>query len=153
MMTITHTKPQHLSDLQKVVEATGLFPPELLPELHAQADTEDALWMTCIAQSNAIGFCYATPEELTDGTWNMRAIAVHPDHQGASHGKALVAALEAALRDRAARLLIVDTSGTEDFEATRAFYNAISYRAEARINDFWAPGDDKVIFTKALTHG
>lgn len=48
------------------------------------------------------------------------------------------------------RILLADTSGTEDFAATRGFYAAKGYTEEARIRDFWAAGDDKVTFRKAL---
>ena len=30
----------------------------------------------------AVGFCYAVPEELADGAWNMLAIAVCPQKRG-----------------------------------------------------------------------
>ena len=46
--------------------------------------------------------------------------------------------------------MIVDTSGTDDFAMTRKFYSQNGYEEEARIRDFWADGDDKVIFRKAL---
>ena len=48
------------------------------------------------------------------------------------------------------RVLIVDTSGTESFSGTRRFYNRCGYTEEARIRDFWGPGDDKIVFWKAL---
>jgi len=47
-------------------------------------------------------------------------------------------------------LLIADTSGTEAFQAARAFYAGNDYAQEARIGDFWALGDDKVVFAKRL---
>jgi energy-coupling factor transporter ATP-binding protein EcfA2 len=48
-------------------------------------------------------------------------------------------------------LLLADTSGTAAFSRTRAFYREIGYLEEARIRDFWADGDDKVVFSKRLT--
>jgi ribosomal protein S18 acetylase RimI-like enzyme len=90
------------------------------------------------------------PEALTDGTWNMLAIAVLPARQGEGRGGALVARLEAILRDRGQRVLIADTSGTDAFARTRAFYRVNGYAEEARIRDFWAEGDDKVVFWKSL---
>ena len=97
-----------------------------------------------------MGFCYTEPEELAEGTWNMLALAVRPDLQGKRLGSALVAAAEQHLRGRKQRILIVDTSGTDGFEMTRKFYAQNGYEEEARIRDFWAPGDDKVTFRKAL---
>lgn len=66
------------------------------------------------------------------------------------HGTALLAHLEALLAGRAARLLVVETSGLPDFAATRGFYPRNGYHAEGRLRDLSAPGDDKVIFLKRL---
>lgn len=57
---------------------------------------------------------------------------------------------EAHLQSLGQRLLIVDTSGTDDFALTRQFYATSGYEEEARIRDFWGEGDDKVIFRKSL---
>lgn len=34
---------------------------------------------------------------------------------------------------------------------TRAFYRRLGYRPEARIANFYQPGEDKIVFTKTLT--
>jgi len=141
-----------IAGLQAVVEQTGLFPSEMLPDLLAAslAGAGQALLLTCHLDGAAVGLCYAVPEDLADGTWNMRALAVRPDRQGERLGTALVAAAEQHLKAKGQRILIVDTSGTDDFGLTRAFYAKNGYEEEARIRDFWAEGDDKVVFRKAL---
>lgn len=93
---------------------------------------------------------YFAPEIMTDGTWNLYFIGVHPDLQGTGRGSALLAHVEDELRARHQRLLLVETSGLENFEATRDFYRKNGFREEARIRDFYRAGDDKVIFCKAL---
>lgn len=151
-LTITPTSANDIPDLQAILSGTGLFPPDMLAPLLAPAlagETE-AFWLTCHTGGSAVGFCYTQPEELTDGTWNMLALAVLPARQGQGIGSALVKAAEDHLRDRGQRLIIVDTSGSEDFALTRQFYVQCGYDEEARIRDFWAAGDDKVIFRKAL---
>ncbi len=152
-MKIRPTQAGDIAALQAVLDATELFPSELLPDMIAPffgADTPGNLWLSCEMEGSVIGLCYAQPEELTDGTWNMRAIAVAPAHQGQGAGAAITADLEQRLKTIGARVLIVDTSGTDDFAQTRAFYSKNGYETEARIRDFWAAGDDKVIFRKAL---
>lgn len=153
MMTIRLTKYEDLPGLREVLEGTGLFPAEMLADLASgflAGDESAGLWLSCESGGQAMGFCYAVPEALTDGTWNMLAIAVLPARQGEGCGCALVARLEAILRDQGQRVLIADTSGTEAFARTRAFYSANGYAEEARIRDFWAEGDDKVVFWKSL---
>ncbi|WP_425082122.1 GNAT family N-acetyltransferase [Ruegeria arenilitoris] len=80
----------------------------------------------------------------------MLALAVRPDLQGKRLGAALVKAAEQYLKDKGQRILIVDTSGTDNFALARKFYAQNGYEEEARIRDFWADGDDKIIFRKAL---
>jgi RimJ/RimL family protein N-acetyltransferase len=47
-------------------------------------------------------------------------------------------------------MLLVETSGLPDFERTRTFYAKCGYEEEARIRDFYAVNDDKVVFRKVL---
>ena len=108
-----------------------------------------AFWLTCRHDGEAVGFCYTVPEDLADGTWIMLALAVQPDLQGKRLGAALVNAAESHLTSRLQRLLIVETSGTDTFARAREIFVRNGYE-EARIRDFWADGDDKVIFRKAL---
>jgi ribosomal protein S18 acetylase RimI-like enzyme len=152
-MNVRPTRRQDIPALQSVLNETGLFPADMLPGLVSNFFTsEDSadLWMSCEVNRTAVGFCYAVPEQLTDGTWNMLAIAVHPESQGGGHGAALVRSLETALRARGQRILLADTSGSDEFTLTRSFYRKNGYVEEARIRDFWARGDDKVVFWKRL---
>ena len=47
-------------------------------------------------------------------------------------------------------MLIVETSGSDDFERVRTFYANRGYQEEGRIRDFYATGYDKVAFRKVL---
>ena len=154
-MTHPLIKPTISADIDalgSVLDGTELFPREMLPDMLAPflAGETDAFWLTCHLNNTPVGFCFTAPEDLADGTWNMLALAVHPDEQGQGLGAALVRFAEQRLKDAKQRILIVDTSGTDDFALTRAFYAKNGYAEEARIRDFWADGDDKVIFRKAL---
>lgn len=136
-----------------VLEGTQLFPSKMLPgmvEGFLSDDDSQDIWLTCEMVGTAIGFCYATPEALTVGTWNMRAIAVLPENQGNGIGAAIVNQLETNLRESDCRLLIVDTSGADEFAQTREFYRKNGYTEEACIRDFWTEGDDKIVFWKSL---
>ncbi|MFA9230156.1 MAG: GNAT family N-acetyltransferase [Microgenomates group bacterium] len=152
-MNIRPTKHDDLADLQEVLDGTELFPREMLPDMVSSflsGDDGSDLWLTCEVDGKAVGFCYAVPEELTDRAWNMLALAVLPMLQGKGHGSALVARLEATLKGRSQRILIADTSGVAAFAQTREFYRKNHYIEEARIRDFWAAGDDKIVFWKSL---
>ncbi len=152
-MTIRDTRQEDIPDLKRVLDETGLFPSDLLPDLvrgFLSEEAGDDIWLTFDSDGDAIGFCYAAPEPLTEGTWNMLAIAVLPGVQGKGSGAGLVAELESRLHRLGHRVLIADTSGTAKYERTREFYRKNGYSEEARIRDFWGPGDDKVVFWKSL---
>lgn len=139
--------------MAKIVDSTGLFPSEMLPAMvggFLSGNESHEVWLTCEAEGKAIGFCYAAAEKLTDGTWNMLAIAVLPESQGKGVGAAIVAQLEATLRQSGQRVLIADTSGAAEFQRTREFYRKNGFSEEARIRDFWAAGNDKVVFWKSI---
>jgi ribosomal protein S18 acetylase RimI-like enzyme len=152
-MNIRLTRSEDLPALMKVLDETGLFPSDILPDMLGGSlsnGESDDLWLTAEVGQKAVGFCYAVPEKLTDGTWNMLAIAVLPSQQGSGLGSAITQKLEDILRERGNRILIADTSGTKQFARTRKFYSKCGYSEESRIRDFWAAGDDKVTFRKAL---
>ncbi|MEO8201170.1 MAG: GNAT family N-acetyltransferase, partial [Gemmatimonadota bacterium] len=85
----------------------------------------------------------ATP--CTVGTYDMYWIAVDPSVHGAGVGSALVDEMEHRLKG-VARLIVVETGGRRDYEPTRAFYLARGYEQVARVPDFYAPGDDQMVF-------
>ena len=150
-------RPTEISDipsLQKVLDGTKLFPSDLLPDMidgFLSEEPADDLWYTAEQNNEVVGFCYAAPEELTDGTWNMLAIAILPATQGSGVGRELVRVLEADLQNKGHRVLIADTSGTDAFAKTREFYRKVGYTEEARIRGFWGAGDDKVVFWKNIS--
>ena len=74
-----------------------------------------------------------------------------PAAQGRGVGTALVRAVEQKLLDRGARLLVVETSSRPDYEGTRRFYARSGYMEAARVRDFYAPADDRIVLTTRLT--
>ena len=138
--------------LGAIAEAAPLFPADMLPEMIAPylSGSADDLWWTVEHEGETAGFAFCEPERFTNGTWNMRAIAVAPARQSQGLGAALVRAVEAALGERGGRLLIVETDSATEHERTCAFYRAQGYAEEARLRDFWDDGTDKIIFRKPL---
>lgn len=148
-------RPSILDDtpsLESVIAAVELFPPDMLAGMMApylsEAETEE-LWLT-FEDGLPRGVAYFVPERLTDRTWNLLLIAVHPERQGEGHGSALLHSVEAKLIELGGRMLIIETSGLAGFEAQRGFYRKCGYEEEARIRDFYESGNDKVVFRKIL---
>jgi len=142
-----------LPAVKAVIDATGLFPSELLDGMVAdglERDDTQELWLICDIDDGPIAVAYCAPEDMTAGTWNVYLIAVHPDLRNQGIGAALMHHVEQTLTARGERLLLVETSGLPEFERTRGFYRRLGYEEEARIRDFYDAGEDKVVFRKAL---
>lgn len=139
-----------------LAEASGLFEPSqteylsqmLIEHFNNQLETQD-FWFTDF-DNEPVGMAYVAPERMTDGTWNLYLIAVHPHHQRQGRGKALMKHVEKMLTERGERVLLVETSGTDDFEYVREFYRNSGFKEEARIREFYAAGVDKIVFRKKL---
>jgi D-alanine-D-alanine ligase len=91
--------------------------------------------------------CYG-PTPMADGTWDLYWIAVEPAMQGTGAGSALVKEVERRIAEDRARLLLIETGGREEYAGTRRFYERLGYAEQARVRDFYAPGDDRVVLTK-----
>ncbi len=146
-------KRDDVSDLKSVLDTIQLFPSEMLDGMIADyldnPETEE-IWFTETENKKPISVGYCAPEKLTDGTYNLYAIGVRSDIQSKGTGKRMMTFIEDYLRKKGRRILIVDTSGTDDFRLTRNFYEKLGYNKEAVIRDFWKEGDDKVIYWKKL---
>jgi ribosomal protein S18 acetylase RimI-like enzyme len=151
--------PNNITALIALAEASGLFQPretEVLNQMLSnyfvgEADSQE-FWLTD-DDDGLVGVAYVAPERMTEGTWNLYLIAIHPDHQRQGRGVALLRHVEQMLVERGERVLLVETSGLESFEYVRLFYRKSGYDEEARIREFYKVGDDKIIFRKALEKG
>ena len=109
-------------------------------------------YLVLVAEVDAVvtGYVCYGPTPLTKGTWDVYWIAVDPGGQGQGVGRALMAFTEDRIKESQGRLVLVETSGRPDYAKTRRFYNSLEYTEAARVADFYAPGDDKLILEKRL---
>lgn len=99
-------------------------------------------------EDELVGYACYGPTPDTDRTYDLYWIAVDPVVQGTGGGTRLMTEVERRLEGLNARMLVVETSSRPEYAPTRAFYERRGYAEAARIREFYAPGDDRVIFTK-----
>lgn len=115
---------------------------------------DDHRWLVAIDDTDhIIGAAYYAPEPFADRLWNLYFLASRPDGHRSGAGTALVQRVEHDLQrqgEAAARILIVETSSLDAYRPARTFYARAGFREEARITDFYGPGDDKITFWRSL---
>lgn len=155
--------PAHRGALAQLLAATGVFSAE---EVEVALSLFDLSVESAVERGHApdyefvgafdaleslMGYACFGPTPSTERTYDLYWLAVSPAAQGAGVGRALTGAVERTLAARGARLLVAETSGRPDYAATRAFYAATGYHEVARIRDFYAPADDRIMLYRRLT--
>jgi ribosomal protein S18 acetylase RimI-like enzyme len=101
-------------------------------------------------QGRVRGYVCVGKTPLTQGTWHLYWICVHPIAQGRGIGRALQAHAEAFVRARGGERLVLETSASPGYARARGFYDGAGYTVVGRIPDFYRPGDDCILYCKAL---
>ena len=147
--------------VRRLVDSTSFFSPheqDIAVEL-----VDDALRS---GKASGYDFIFAdseTPGELTGyacfgpipqhpGSFDLYWIAVSPSSQRLGLGRQLLEEAERRVLLEGATDMFIDTSGREQYRPTRAFYERMGYRTHERVPDFYAPGDDKVVYRKQFVH-
>lgn len=90
------------------------------------------------------------PTPMTENTYDLYWIATHPAHRRKGLALALIRFMSNFMTENNAKIIRVETSGKELYGETVKFYDHLNFSEEARIRDFYADGDDLVIFTHRL---
>jgi len=124
---------------------------ELIDAAILDPEQKDYLFLLAVDESDQpIGYACYGPTPLTEGTYDLYWIAVVADLSGKGIGTSLLKAVERDIQQRKGRMLIIETSSSEEYEKTRQFYIKNGYPLAETIKDFYRPGEDRVTFIKRL---
>lgn len=93
--------------------------------------------------------CYG-PIACTTASWDLFWIVVEQGRRGEGLGSALLELAEQRAVGMGGERMYVETSSRPLYRPTRHFYQGRGYAPQAVLADFYAPGDDKVIYVKKL---
>jgi D-alanine-D-alanine ligase len=158
--TFTFRREVTESDCQQVrelVDSTGFFHPpevdvavELVQERLAKGPASGYFFVFAEQEGRTLGYACYGPIAVASGSYDLYWIAVDKSCQGQGLGRALLDQSEDLIRQEGGRQIYIETSNRPVYAPTRAFYLRCGYRQEAVLQDFYAPGDDKVIYVKVL---
>lgn len=98
-----------------------------------------------------VGYACYGPIAGTRDSFDLYWIAVHAEHRGNGLGKRLLQATVEAVRAAGGDRLYAETSSRAQYKPTHRFYEACGFKCEALLKDFYAPGDDKLIYRLDVT--
>ena len=156
-MNHRRTDPEDTPVLIALAEKTAVFQPheiqalnEVLDDYHATNVGYGHECITLLDADTIVGFAYFAPAAMTIGTWYLYWIAVEHALQGKGLGKRMLDTVEAKIIEGQGNILLIETSSLPHYELTRRFYLKHGYEQEAVIRDFYAIGDDMVVYRKKL---
>ena len=146
-----------LPALRRLVAATGVFYPqeravalELLEVRLRDGRRSGYSFFFAERRGEVVGYCAWGRVPLTRRTYDLYWIAVAPEAEGQGIGRALLGRVERTLARRGGGHLYIETSSRRVYDRPRRFYRAMGYRQVARLRDFYAPGDHKIMFCKVI---
>ena len=151
---IEASDPEHIRAL---TESTGVFSPgeieiavELADERLAKGPSSGYHFVFAEGDGQVRGYTCYGPIALTIGSYDLYWIAVSKSSQGLGLGRVLLEKSEALIRQSGGRRVYIETSTRPPYAPTRAFYERCNYHLEVVLKDFYASGDGKAIYMKAI---
>jgi ribosomal protein S18 acetylase RimI-like enzyme len=151
--------PSDREAVGRMVRSTGFFNPV---EEHIAVELVDAHLSHGIQsgyhflfcqdeEGSALGYTCFGPITGTRSSFDLYWIVVDKPYQGHGVGRQLLDQTEDSISAMAGTRVYAETSSQTLYEPTRAFYQHSGYQEEACLKDFYAPGDSKIIYVKALS--
>jgi GNAT superfamily N-acetyltransferase len=150
-------RPDDRESVRRLVGSTGVFSPvevdvavELVDDRIERGPESDYYFVFVDQDGRAVGYTCYGKIALTAASFDLYWIAVDKSFHGRKIGRALLEKTEDLIRQAGGRQVYIETSNRHHYAPTRGFYLRCGYRQEALLKDFYAPGDDKVIYVKEL---
>lgn len=154
---IRSLQPEDLEGILGLARRTGVFTSAEVAVVRELVEAElndpqqkDYRSLVAQADGHVVGFVCYGPAPMTDGTYDLYWIFVHPSYQRHAIGRALLSAVEQAIQRAEGRLLMVDTSSTLPYSAARRFYERQGFREVAEVRDYYQVGDARLTYVKQM---
>jgi ribosomal protein S18 acetylase RimI-like enzyme len=154
---IRPTTPEDTDALRAIAAGTGVFKSleldalvEVLDDYHGGNREFGHIATTLELHGKPAGFAYYAPAAMADRTWYLYWIAVDKNVHAKGLGTRLLHRAEADVTAAGGRLFLIETSSLPHYELTRKFYLKHGYEQGAILCDYYADGDDMVVFRKRM---
>jgi len=153
----TEVRQSDLQAVRHITESTGFFYPEevdtaveLVEDRLAKGPRCGYHFLFAEQDGKTLGYTSFGPIACTKASFDLYWICVAGEARGKGLGTLLLSESESAIAALGGRRIYIETSARPLYEPTRGFYVARGYTQEAMLEDYYAPGDAKVIYLKVL---
>jgi len=151
---VRSSDPDHI---EAIVRSSGIFSEaemaiarELVCDRLERGPESSYQFLFVEDQNGVLGYtCYGLVPATT-GSYDLYWIAIADTVRGRGLGKILLRQTETRVAEIGGTAIYAETSSRAQYDPTRRFYERCGYVAEAVLKDFYAPGDSKIIYSKAL---
>ncbi|MFN3873106.1 MAG: GNAT family N-acetyltransferase [Ignavibacterium sp.] len=152
---IRSIKPSDVEGLEKLLkkipnfnEAEVKVAMELIEITINNPDQTDYNIFVYEEDGKILGYHCTGKRPLTDAVYDLYWIVADPEHSGKGIGKNLLEHAENFVKERNGRWILAETSSKESYLSTQSFYLRNNYSIISEIKDFYAVGDNLLIFGK-----
>jgi ribosomal protein S18 acetylase RimI-like enzyme len=154
---VREAKPLDRSRIQSILELTESFSSieiqcalslfDSYLKVGPQPD-EYVFCCACDETETVLGFVCYGKASLTDRVYDLYWIATDPKVQGRGVGSLLMKNLDKRLKGLGARMALVETSSRFEYLKTCQFYIRHDFERVSTIQDYYALGEDLIVFAK-----
>lgn len=155
-LEVRPTRAEDREAIGRLAREAGLFTQEEIDTVFelfdaAQSDPRSGYnFLSAQWSDDLVGFACWGPTPLTEGAYDLYWICADSAKRRRGIGRALFARVEHEVREERGRLITIWTSSTSAYVPANDFYRRVGCDLVARIDDFYRPGDDLLVWVRRL---
>lgn len=148
---------EDLTNIEQMLKSTGFFeqsPDEIDVALELARlslkdgnNVENYEFIFAEKDGKVVGFGCFSRIPCTLSSFEIYWLCVDKQQQGQGVGKKLIQEIIQEVKKNEAKKVVLQTAGRKQYLPTQKFYVAAGFDLEARIKDYYAEGDDCLIYT------
>jgi ribosomal protein S18 acetylase RimI-like enzyme len=150
-------RPSDMERVREIVVSSGFFSAaeievavELVQERLSKGVESGYYFLFAEQDQRVAGYSCFGPIPCTVESYDIYWIAVQQELRRSGLGVEVLKRVEERIKEMGGKRIYVETSSGEQYQPTRSFYSRCGYRKEATLENFYSPGDHKVIYLRVL---
>jgi len=146
-----------LNEIRRLLEYDAFFKPseievalELVEDSIVKGSNSDYSFILAEYEGKMAGYVCYGPILVTDRRYDLYWISVKKELRQKKIGSLLLVAAEKNIKNLGGAAIYIETSSLQIYQQTRHFYIRHGYHEVARIPDYYADDDARVVYMKKL---